>query len=60
MDLFREREALPAGRGESAGEGMLCVLRSSPLSFCFSWKLSHEPNVLVEMSHLLAVDMCFL
>ena len=31
-----------------------------PLSFRFSWKLSHEPNVLVEMSHLLAVDMCFL
>lgn len=66
MDLCREKKALPAGSGESAGEGMLCVLKSSfgscspTLEFSFLWKLSHESNVLVEMSHLLAVDMCFL
>lgn len=29
MDLCREKEALPAGSGESAGEGTLCVLKSS-------------------------------
>lgn len=29
MDLCREKEALPTGSGESAGEGMLCVLKSS-------------------------------
>lgn len=49
MDLCREKEALPAGSGESAGEGMLCVLKSS-FGSCsptleFSFLLETQPQV---------------